>query len=500
VQAVTDKNGLWRAVLEPLKAGGPFEMTITGANKRVLKNVMVGEVWICSGQSNMYLKVNKALNAQHEIDDADYPKIRFFTTNPVRSTTPLNDVKNNWIECSSKTVGDFSAVGYYFGRQLHKEMNVPVGLIQSSLGGVVVESWIRAEAMKSDESFKPILQEWDRRIGQFDSAKAAQDYKLALEKWERESAAASQATSLSTSSPAGKPLPKPREAISPALDRNRPGALYNSTIAPLTSYAIRGAIWYQGEANAARAYQYRALLKTLITDWRKQWGQGDFPFIIVQLPNFHSPQTQPVEYDSWPELREAQVMALSLPNTAMACIIEMGEANDIHPTNKEEVGRRLALAAMGKVYEKKIEFMGPMYDSSTIEGNKIRIKFKHVGSGLAAMDVKNPQPASSASQTATTTSTGPSAVVPTKPILTPAKALTGFAIAGEDKNFVWAQATIDGDSIVVWSDKVANPVSVRYGWASNPSGNLYNKEELPASPFRTDNWPGKTDKNQVPKD
>ncbi len=447
--AVADNRGRWRVELGPFPAGGPHRLTIaTARSKVVVKNVLVGEVWVCSGQSNMAFALRGALNAEWEIASATYPKIRLFMVERATADHPLSDVVGQWVECSPQTVPGFSAVAYFFGRELYTTLGVPVGLIESAWGGTPAEAWTSAETLAADPYFKPILDRWAQITANY--PKALEQYQKKLEQWKEQ---AKQARARGKNPPR-----RPRPPAGGPDDPHRPSVLFNAMIAPLTPYAIRGAIWYQGESNASRAYQYRKLFPAMIQDWRRHWNRGDFPFLFVQLANFMQRKPEPSE-SAWAELREAQLMALSLPNTAMAVIIDIGEANDIHPKNKQGVGHRLALAARAIVYGEDIEYSGPLFETMTIEGNKVRIRFSHVGGGLVAKGG------------------GP---------------LKGFAIAGVDRKFVWAQAKIEGDSVVVWSEKVPHPVAVRYAWADNPECNLYNKEGLPASPFRTDDWPGVT--------
>jgi sialate O-acetylesterase len=443
-----DKVGKWMVKLHPLDAGGPFEITVTGNNKITLNNVLVGEVWVCSGQSNMQMSVKNSMNAEKEIAESNYPMIRLFSVKRKVADEPQDDTEGSWVECGPETVGWFSAVGYFFGRLLHRELDVPVGLIHTSWGGTPAESWTSKETLESDPVLKPVLDRWAKIMDAYPAAKKAYDEKLA--QWEQEAQKAKDE---------GKPVPrKPWRPTGPDSP-HKPTSLYNGMIAPLLPYAIKGAIWYQGESNAGRAYLYRKLFPMMIYDWRKAWGQGDFPFLFVQLANFTKIQPTPVE-SAWAELREAQLMALSLPNTAMAVIIDIGEANDIHPKNKQDVGRRLALGALAIAYDFDLVYSGPIYKSMTIKGNKARLTFDHVGDGLKA-DGGGP--------------------------------LKGFAIAGPDLKFVWAEAKIvDDNKVVVWSDQVSHPTAVRYAWENNPQCNLYNSAGLPASPFRTDQWTGVT--------
>jgi sialate O-acetylesterase len=450
-ESIADLNGKWSVKIEPGKAGGPYDMTIEGKNTVSLKNILVGEVWICSGQSNMEFPLNRAVNAGQEVNQADFPEIRLFTVGKKVSYEPMKNCKGQWMQCNPKTAKDFSAVAYFFGRELHKQLNVPVGLINASWGGTPAESWMSKEYLEDDANFVPILKRYEET-----SANYPELYKKYLEARDRYRRHAEEMKAQ------GKALPQePQSPIGPNHPYS-PTGLYNGMIMPIAPYGIRGAIWYQGESNAGRAYQYRTLFPAMIKNWRQTWDRGDFPFLYVQLANWRATRSEPVASD-WAELREAQLMTLSTPNTGMAVIIDIGEANDIHPTNKQDVGKRLALWALAKTYGKQLEYSGPLYQLMEVKGNQAILHFEHTAGGLVAKDGEQ---------------------------------LKGFAIAGADKKFVWADAKIEGNKVIVSSDKVAEPVAVRYAWADNPVCNLYNKAGLPASPFRTDDWPGLTDKNR----
>jgi len=442
----TDGQGRWQVKLEPLPAGGPHEMTIKGQNTITLNDVLVGEVWVCSGQSNMAFPMERALKAEEEIAAANYPKIRLLDVPRRPADEPQTDVGKQWQICSPETVKDFTAVGYFFGRELYKTLNVPIGLIDSAVGGTPAEAWTPRAALKADPDYQPIFERWDQQFAQAEAA-------------EQKAADAAKKKNAGNR-PTGKGADKTASRLANLRMANqRPSVLYNGMIHPLIPYAIRGAIWYQGEGNAKRAYQYRKLFPTMIRQWRSAWGQGDFPFLFVQLASYQSSQTEPFK-SAWAELREAQSMTLSLPNTAMAVTIDIGESKDIHPRNKQDVGKRLALGARALVSGAQRPYSGPVYESMSVEGNKIRGRFSHTDDGLAARG---------------------------------GGALKGFAVAGEDQQFVEAQAVIDGDAVVVHSDQVSRPVAVRYAWADDvPDASLVNGAGLPASPFRTDDWPGLT--------
>lgn len=444
-----DGDGKWVVKFAPLEAGGAFEMTLAGTKTITLSNVLVGDVWICSGQSNMEWMVQHCDNGVEEVAKAYHPTMRLFSIANNASAKPLEDCKGRWEVCRPSTVGDFSGVGYFFGREINEELEVPVGLINASWGGTPVETWISRDAQ--DQEFRGIVDKWEPVLREH--APAVSDYYHEMGESMDDVYYALYAGTAVAAGPA-----PPEVSVKLSSVPGIPGWCYNAMIAPVIPYAIKGAIWYQGESNASRAYQYRHLFPALIKDWRRVWGQGDFPFLFVQLANFRKVMDKPKE-SNWAELREAQLMTLALPNTAMAVAIDIGDADDIHPGNKQEVGRRLALGALHVAYDKDLVHSGPLYDSMLIERGKIRLRFKHTGSGLVS---KGGRP------------------------------LKGFAIAGEDERFVWGNARIDGNEVEVSSRDVPNPVAVRYAWADNPVCNLYNNEDLPASPFRTDDWPGVT--------
>jgi sialate O-acetylesterase len=435
-------DGAWMVKLDAMKAGGPLEMTVTGKNTLTVKNLLVGEVWICSGQSNMEWSLKASAGGKEAIEASANPKIRLFTVPKKAVDAPVREVNAAWKECGPDTSGGFSGVGYFFGRELQAALDVPVGLIHTSWGGTAAELWTSRRVLEGSAELKPLVEQHERSLAAFAETKAK--HAQALEEHKK---AAEKAKAEGKDAP-----PAPKAPKGPGM---APSCLYNGMIAPLLPYAIGGAIWYQGESNAGRAAQYRTLFPAMITNWREDWGQPgparDFPFLFVQLANFMGRKAEPGE-SGWAELREAQTMTLSLPKTGMAVIIDIGDAKDIHPKNKLDVGRRLALAAQHVAYGKDLVYSGPMFDTMTVTGDKACLRFKHVGGGLEAKGDK----------------------------------LTGFAIAGEDRKFVWAEAKIEKDAVVAWSPAVPKPVAVRYAWADNPECNLTNKEGLPASPFRTD--------------
>jgi sialate O-acetylesterase len=396
-------DGKWMTKLKTPAAGGPFELKVKGKNEITFKDVLVGEVWLASGQSNMEWTVANSLNAADEAKAADHPQIRMIKVAKKPSDKPLDDFAGDWKVCTPQNVPQFSACGYFFARKLHEELGVPVGIINSSWGGTICEAWACHESLEHDADFKPILD----RAAQF----------------------------------------KPDQP-------NQAAVLFNGMINPLLPYAIEGAIWYQGESNHGRAAQYAKLFPTMIKDWREHFHRGDFPFLFVQLAPYKYGNEDP---RILAELWEAQTKTLSLPNTGMAVTTDIGDVTNIHPKNKQEVGRRLALWALANTYGKQeLVYSGPLYDSMQVDGNKIRLKFQHVDGGLVAEG---------------------------------GKPLSYFQIAGEDQKFVDATAKIDGDTVVVGSDEVAKPVAVRFAWNKIAEPNFFNKAGLPASPFRTDDFP-----------
>lgn len=582
--ATANAAGKWIVYMDPLPEGGPYDLTITASNKITLKNILIGEVWVCSGQSNMEWSVSSSNNAEAEIAAANYPRIRLFTVPKKVSGLPKDDIENGeWQECSPATVPGFSAVGYFFGRNLQQNLNVPIGLINSSWGGTILETWASEEAVLSipdfqthmadlkkadlpamEANFEKMQKEWNDKMSNGDrgtkenwnaaefndnswktmnlpqlweSAGLNMDgvvwFRKEIKLDEAEATAGitlnlgaiddsdntfvngkqvgetmnqysqkrvynvganvlkagvnviavkvtdtgggggiyGDAADMFYVSAKGKislagawkyeigvdPGPNPSSKVGPNA---YPTLLFNGMIKPILPYAVQGAIWYQGESNAGRAKQYERIFPLLINDWRKQWNNPNMSFHFVQLANYMASKPEPVNSE-WAELRDAQLKTLSLPKTGMAVIIDIGEAKDIHPRNKQDVGYRLSLAARKVTYNQDIVYSGPVYKSFEKNGNKIVLTFSNIGSGLMAKDKYG--------------------------------YLKGFAIAGDDKKFVWARATIEGDKVVVWSESVSNPVAVRYAWADNPDdANFYNREGLPATPFRTDNWEGIT--------
>ncbi|TRX70386.1 sialate O-acetylesterase [Carboxylicivirga sp. M1479] len=580
-----DKVGKWLITLQPMKAGGPYDMTISGKNEFVLKNILIGDIWICSGQSNMQWPVSKSNNPEKEIKNAIYPEIRLLTVPKQLSNVLEEDMPNtSWHACSPETVKDFSAVGYFFGRDLQREIGVPIGLINSTWGGTCVETWTSKESITK----LPKYEDFGQKIDSFDAMEIEKINKNALSKAlgidslpEKETGMVEQwmKPTYDRSNWQTMNLPTHWEDVGylqldgivwfsynfelNAINRNdkvllnlgkidnsdltwvngqkvggvewesdiervykipesilqvgknnitirvdnkwgkggfasqpenfflqlgpariplsgdwkfkadrvydkfkaspneAPSLLYNAMINPLIPYGIKGVIWYQGENNTPRAKEYATTFPNMIENWRKNWHQGDFAFLFVQLANFTESTTSPGN-SNWAELRESQVKTLSLKNTGMAVSIDIGEALDIHPRNKQDVGKRLMLSALKIAYDKEVVFSGPIYKSMQIEGDKVIVSFDNIGSGLMTKSKHG--------------------------------YINEFEVAGEDKVFHWAKAEIENNKVVVWSDKVIAPIAVRFGWSNNPAElNLYNKEGLPSSPFRTDDWMGVTE-------
>lgn len=447
VSTTADDDGHWRVELPKRKKGGPLEMTITGKdNVLTYSDILIGEVWIGSGQSNMQWMVKDSNDAEAEVAAAQYPDIRLFYVERNVATEPQEDCKGEWVACTPETVPGFSAVLYFFGRDLHAALGKPVGLIHSSWGGTPAESWTSRETLLANPDLKVIVDRWDDTLAKYPAAREA--YDKALVDWQVEAEKAKAE---------GKDAPKkpgePQGPNSPWLA----SGLYNAMIAPLVTYAIKGVVWYQGESNVPRAYQYRTLFPAMIDDWRRAWN-APISFYYVQIANYLKTTSEPGD-SAWAELREAQDFALKLDKTGVAVIIDIGEADNIHPHNKQDVGKRLCLNALAKDYGKCREFSGPVLKDMKVKGDSVTLTFNHARHGLVAKGGDAP---------------------------------TGFAIAGEDKQFVWADAKIKRGRVTLSAEGVEHPVAVRYAWADNPVCNLYNKQGLPASPFRTDTWDGVT--------
>ncbi|WP_017446941.1 sialate O-acetylesterase [Gayadomonas joobiniege] len=436
-----DADGNWRVKLAKMPAGGPYNIKVQAQNSIEIKDVLVGEVWMCSGQSNMEWRVKDSNHPAVETLTANYSDIRIMKVPRVGIDTPQFDIDAKWETVSPSSIRDFSAICYFYGRRLHHALGVPVGLIKNSWGGTPIEAWIPRDALDNSGEYEPMLSHWDQLTADFDPATYQQQLK-AFNAWNK------------AGRPAESRVDKPKDPISGG---KRPANIFNGVVNPTVGYGIRGVIWYQGEANGNRGYQYRSLFPLLINTWRERWGQGDFPFYWVQLADFRAEQDTPSEYSDWAELREAQSMTLSVPNTGEAIAIDLGEGRNIHPTNKQDVADRLVRHPLAKVYGFNLTADSPRFDELKIDGDKAIVSFKNVTKKLYSQDTWK---------------------------------VDGFYIAGDDQQFVKADAKIIGkNKVQVFSEQVKNPVAVRYGWEDNPVVNLYDKGELPVAPFRTDDWP-----------
>jgi len=441
-----DVDGRWRVSLAAMEAGGPHALLVEATNRIELKNVLIGEVWLCSGQSNMVWAVARSHNHKDTLANANDKQLRLFQVKARPNRHPQVDFSGAWRTADQASVKQFSGVGYFFGRKLREELNVPVGLIQSAVGGTPVQSWTSRDAMLDNKATAFIVERFDEFLKTLGERQAK--YQEQLEAWkQRVKAAAAQ----------GKKKPvRPRPPTDYSSSR-APTSLFNSYIHPLVPLSMRGVIWYQGEANKGAGELYSKQFPLMIEDWRSHWNRPDMPFLFVQLAGYRLPQTDPNESAPMASIREAQRQTLMrVPNTGMAVAIDVGDRNTIHPKNKYDVGLRLARWALHDLYGRKdIVPSGPLFKKMAVQSDgSVRIWFDHVGGGLV---VKGGE-------------------------------LKTFALAGKDGVFHWATARVDGATVVVRCDKVSKPVSVRYGYANLPPANLYNAAGLPASPFRTDAW------------
>lgn len=428
-------DGRFQVALPEVPAGGPHTMTIQADETRTITDVLVGEVWVCSGQSNMQWTIDRSNDPDLEKLAARFPNLRMINFPQIGSQEPILTHDRQWQVCSPEALGGFSAVGYFFGRQLHLSIDVPVGMVNNAWGGSACEAWINRETLSADERFRPLMERWQENEQKFSELSARTD----LNEDEK----------------------KTLNGLRSQMAGNaRPGNIYNGVLKSHLGYTIRGAIWYQGESNASRAYQYRDLFPLMISSWRSEWGQGDFPFYWVQLADFYPEKSEPAD-SAWAELREAQTMTMSrLPHTGQAVIIDIGEGKDIHPKNKVDVGRRLARWALANEYGIPVAFHSPEYSKMEIRGAEVTLTFSHVADGWRPFDVTDP---------------------------------LGFTIAGDDRKFHTATAKILEDGrVTVSSQHVTQPVAVRYAWADNPVCNMFSNAGLPLTPFRTDDWPGVT--------
>ncbi|MCP4786927.1 MAG: sialate O-acetylesterase [Fuerstiella sp.] len=449
-EAKAGDDGKWTVKLDAVDASfEPASIVIEGSTRRKITDVLVGEVWMCSGQSNMGMTVAGDWKYEVESLSSNHPNLRLITVPRVGTQELQSDFKGQWEAANSNNCRAFSAVGFFYGRYLHEILDVPVGLINNAWGGSAAEAWVRRESLEKDPRFRSTMDGWKQRETQLQSDVEKEKYEAALAAWKTKAAEAKAA---------GKRAPRgPRSPDSTLAGNQRPGNIFAGVVHPTLGYGMKGVIWYQGESNAGRAWEYAQLFPYMIEQWRAEWGQGDFPFYWVQLADFQAEVDQPGE-SSWAELRESQSKTMSLPNTGEAVIIDLGEANDIHPKNKYDVAARLVRWALAKDYGiENIEPQSPTYQDIRIVDNKAILTFDHIAGGLRTVDVND---------------------------------VRGFAICGEDRQWVWASAKITGtDSIEVWSDDVTAPVAVRYAWATNPVCNVHSRIGLPLTPFRTDNFP-----------
>jgi sialate O-acetylesterase len=434
---VADAEGQWRVKLDELDVGGPYTLSVSGNNTLEFEDVLVGEVWFCSGQSNMQWVVKNINHADVELATANNPQIRLISVPRRGLQEPQDDFEGEWKLSTADSVANFSAVGYLFGKRLQNALNVPIGLIDNSWGGSAAEAWVPRDVLEAAGSFDEYIKTWDERCAAYTDEIHAQK-KAEYKEWEA----------------AGKPEPRKRWPNDPRKGQHRPANIYNAMLAPLTGFGIRGVVWYQGESNSGRALAYRELFPLMISTWRELWQQGDFSFYWVNLADFGAEVSEPGE-SGWAELREAQTMTLSLPNTGEAIIIDAGEARDIHPRDKQTVADRLVRHALAKDYGFDMACDSPRFSSMEIEGNTAILTFDFVSSGgLRSFDINE---------------------------------VKGFSIAGADKKFVWAKAEIIGkNQVKVSSELVPEPVAVRYAWAMNPVANLEDRNGLQVTPFRTD--------------
>jgi sialate O-acetylesterase len=459
--ATADANGTWRVMLGSLPAGGPYPLEVRGANVIRFDDVLVGEVWICSGGANMESPLAQAKDGDLEILGANYPRIRLVTIPHVGSPQPADNFEGSWQICSPSTVPDFSAVGYFFARQLHQTLNVPIGMIDNAWGESTCEAWIRPETLGSEPRYQPLLASWrEREQTSPPPAKPASDEQ---EKRPRSDAPESKRRRDRQGRSQGQ-----APAVPPLLGPRRPGNLYHGVLRPVLGYGIRGVIWHSGEANTSRAYQYRHLFPLMIQHWRDQWGQGDFSFYWMQLAAGPDPSAQPYQ-SARAELREAQSLTLArLPNTGEVVTIDLGEEARLHPAHSQQIAHRLARWALVRDYGIANPYESPRYESFQKAGTRMVVRFLGARDRNAALRTADGgEPA-------------------------------GFAIAGADQRFVPARARIaGGNRVEVWSDEIQEPAAVRYAWDDRPVGNLQNRVGLPLTPFRTDDWPGITAKSDV---
>lgn len=453
-RATADAKGRWTVALDPAPASAqPATIRFEGTTTREVSNVLVGEVWLCSGQSNMEFSVAQAHDGDLEVAAAKFPAIRLITVAQVGTQELQDDFAGRWEECSPQTVGSFTAVGYYFGRVLHEILGVPIGLIDNSWGGSKCEAWVQRDLLEQDARFQAMLARWRQIEATYDFNKAQAEYETLLAKWQ---SAAAQAEG------AGRPsTPRPKPPRNPLTGQARPGNLFAGVLHPIIGYGIKGVLWYQGEGNAERGYEYGYLFPLMIQNWRDAWQQENLPFYWAQIADVRPERPEPGESDL-AELRESQTKTMAkLRHTGQAVIIDLGEGNDVHARNKQDVAKRLARWPLAKDYGMRLAHRSPEFKAMRVQEEKAVLTFDCFGSSLRTRDVNEAR---------------------------------GFALCGSDRKWVWANATIDGaERVTVSSPKVAHPIAVRYAWADNPVCNVYSREGLPLTPFRTDDFPMITD-------
>lgn len=457
------QDGRWNCTLDPLPATStPIELKISANNEIVIKDILVGDVWLCSGQSNMEWGLG-GCDATEDIQSANFPLIRHFGVEANFASTPQQNVKGEWTLCSPKTAPGFTAVGFYFARRVHQETGIPIGLLRSSVGGTNIECWMAQETLLNTPALKPYARMMRDSLEQYQK-----DLKAIIPQVEDWTARSNEAIKAGLQVP--MPPAIPEFPFGEKMFRPRCVTLHNGMIHPLKSFSLRGVLWYQGENNAGNAsdgLQYLEKKRAMLKDWREWFGDPELPFYFVQLASWQKTTNDPGLADGWALFRDAQRQCLELSNTGMVVAIDVGDADDIHPKNKFDIGQRLACLALANQYSKSIQPSGPLFRSLEVVGNQAIVYFDHVGQGLVAGTKKGRNPVE----------------------FTGSISLERFAISGQDRKWYWADAKIDGATVVCTHPEVPNPVAVRYAMSMNPEGaNLYNRDGLPASPFRTDDW------------
>jgi len=466
--------------LDPLKAGGPHTLAAQGKSTVRRRNVLVGEVWVCAGESNMTMPVKDCEGAEAEIARSGNTMIRLLTVKRKIADAPVAKMKGKWEVCGPDTVATFSAAAYFFGRDLHKARNVPVGLIDISVEGSAAEAWTSKPVLGGNSVFEGIFEDYAKACETY--PKEAKKHRRAMSKWRKAAKRAEEDDE--------PPPPQPEPPLGPGHPR-QPAGIYNGMVAPLMPGAIAGVLWYQGESNVSRADQYGALFPAMIECWREDWGQGDFPFLFVQLAAYcHQGEVPSTPSSSeWAALREAQALALRLPATGMVVATDLGTPDSMHPRRKQQVGARLALAARAVAYREPIIYSGPQYESVQIVGDKALVTLKRIGTGLITKGDGLNLPSTGPKDADEPMAASLREALSARRAWSGRATLKGFTIAGEDRKFVWARAELLGNTVMVSSPEVLVATAIRYAWEDYPICNLYNHEELPAAPFRTDDFP-----------